>query len=130
MDSDQHNQDGPTKPMNGYNSSEIIKSDQENKDIQEVKEKPKRKSQKGSLKAAARNLCRIKFFRSISPVKLMCRCRDLYAQTMVSCSCAHADTTAFISPESGGRTRQGSLPANSSNTCGGSSRRPEEENLR
>jgi len=80
MDSDQHNQDGPAKPMNGCNSSEIIKSDQESKDIQEVKEKSKRKSRKGSLKTAARNLCRIKFFKSISPVKLMCRCQDLYAQ--------------------------------------------------
>ena len=55
MDSDQHNQDGPAKPMNGCNSSEIIKSDQESKDIQEVKEKSKRKSRKGSLKTAARN---------------------------------------------------------------------------
>ena len=54
MDSDQHNQDGHAKPMNRCNSSEIIKSDQESKDIQEVKEKPKRKSRKGSLKAAPR----------------------------------------------------------------------------
>ena len=54
MDSDQHNQDGPAKPMNGCNSSEIIESDQESKDIQEVKEKSKRKSRKSSLKAAPR----------------------------------------------------------------------------
>ena len=54
MDSDQYNQDGPAKPMNGCNSSEMIKSDQESKDIQKVKENPKRKSQKGSLKAPPR----------------------------------------------------------------------------
>ena len=34
MDSDQHNQDGLANPMNGFNSSEIIKFDQESKDIQ------------------------------------------------------------------------------------------------
>jgi hypothetical protein len=126
MDLDHHNQDGPLKPKDGCNSNVImIKSNQE------VKEKPKRKARKGFLKGAARNLSRLKAFRSISPVKFLCRCRDLYVQTMLSCRCAQADCTAFISPESGHRTRPVSLPADtSSNGSSSSSRRREEENLR
>lgn len=126
MDSDHHNQDGDAKPKNGCNSSVIIKSNQE------VKEKPERKARKGFLRSAARNLCRLKTFRGFSPAKVLCRCRDLYVQTMLSCRCAQGDGTAFFPPESGRKTRKVQLPADSSTSGSGSgsSRRREEENLR